>query len=172
NAAATPVAVPAATQFTVASANLRRFFDTVNDPGIGEPVLTPTAFANRLRKASLVVRDLMRTPDVIGVEEVENLSTLQALADKVNADAVASGAPSPAYAAYLVEGNDVGGIDVGFLVRSARVSVIDVTQEGKDATYINPNNGQPEVLNDRPPLVLRASVASPGGTPLPLTVIG
>jgi uncharacterized protein len=169
-----PVAPPAPTagQFTVASYNIERFFDTVNDPGIGEPVLTPAAFANRLNKLSLYVRNILRTPDIIGFQEVENLTTLQAVATKINGDSVAAGAPDPVYQAYLFEGNDVGGIDVGFLVKSTRVTVIDVVQEGKDATYINPNNNQPELLNDRPSLVLRASVHAPGGGPdLPLTVI-
>jgi hypothetical protein len=32
----------------------------------------------------------------------------------------------------LEEGNDVGGIDIGFLVRSDRVQVDSVTQLGKD----------------------------------------
>jgi uncharacterized protein len=72
-----------------------------------------------------------------------------------------------------MEGNDIGGIDVGFLVKSAdgRVEVVDVTQEGKDTTYINPNNGQPELLNDRPSLVLRAIVHHPSGPTFPVTVI-
>ncbi len=171
NMTAVPVAAPGAGQFTVAAFNVERLFDTVNDPAISEPVLTTAAFNNRLNKISLVVRNLMRTPDIVGFEEVENLSTLQALATKINADAVAAGDPDPSYAAYLEEGNDIGGIDVGFLVKSSRVSVVDVTQEGKDATYINPNNGQPELLNDRPSLVLRAEVMRPGAASFPVTVI-
>jgi predicted extracellular nuclease len=170
-APAVPLPVPPATQFTVASYNVERFFDTVNDPGIGEPVLTAAAFNNRLNKLSLYVRNLLRTPDIIGFQEVENLTTLQAIAAKINADSLAAGDPDPAYQAYLVEGNDVGGIDVGLLVKSTRVDVIDVTQEGKNATYINPNNGQPELLNDRPSLVLRAAVHTPGGGTAPVTVI-
>src|SRR5207249_4208387 len=102
--------------------------------------LTAAAFARRLNKASLAIRNVMRYPDILGVEEMENLTTLQAVANKVNNDAVAAGDPNPNYQAYLVEGNDVGGIDVGFLVKSARVNVIDVTQFGKTDTYINPNN--------------------------------
>ena len=43
---------------------------------------------------------------------MENLSTLQAVADKVNNDAIAAGQPNPNYQAYLFEGNDPGGIDV------------------------------------------------------------
>jgi hypothetical protein len=155
---ATPVPIPAANQFTVASFNLERFFDTVNDPGVGDPVLTATAFANRLNKASLAIRNVARTPDILGVVEIENLTTLQALATKISTDAIAAGQPDPNYQAYLVEGNDVGGIDVGFLVKSPRVSVVGVTQEGAATTWIDPDDNQPALLNDRPPLVLRATV--------------
>jgi uncharacterized protein len=171
NITAIPVPDPCPAELTVATSNMARLFDAANDPAIGEPVLSPAAFANRLVKISLAIRNVMKFPDIVGVEEIENLSTLQALADKVNADAVAAGQPDPQYVAYLEEGNDVGGIDVGFLVKTPKVSVVDVTQVGKDATYINPNTGWPEMLNDRPPLVLRALVQPPAGPALPVTVI-
>lgn len=140
-------------ELTIASLNLERFFDTNNDPAIAEPVLTPAAFETRLAKASKLIREVLRLPDVIGVQEVENLTTLQRLADRVNAD---SGDDWLRYVAYAEEGNDPGGIDVGFLVKSSRVAVIDVKQVGKDATYVSPISGQPELLNDRPPLVMHA----------------
>ncbi len=168
-----PTAVPAPTanQFTVASFNVRRLFDTVNDPAISEPVPTTTAFNNRLHKASLTIRDYLRAPDIVAVQEVENVSTLQSLAAKINLDSLVLGQPAPGYVAFLQEGNDVGGIDVGFLVKGSRVAVLEVTQVGKDATYVNPETGEPEVLNDRPPLVLRAAISPPSGPPFPLTVI-
>jgi len=167
---AIPVRAPAPGEFTVSSFNLERFYDTVNDPSTSDAVLTAAAFDRRLNKASLAIREVLRSPDILGVEEMENLPTLQALADKVNNDAVAAGGPNPAYQAYLVEGNDIGGIDVGFLVKSARVTVIDVTQVGKDTTYTQPD-GTPALLNDRPSLVLRATVARPTGPSFPITVI-
>ncbi len=171
NVAATPVPEKAADELTIASFNMERFFDTVNDSSTSDVVLTATAFANRLNKASLAIRDVMRTPDIIGVEEMENLSTLEAVAAKVDTDAETAGAPAPHYQAYLVEGNDIGGIDVGFLVKGS-VKVIDVTQIGKDATYTNPTTGNPATLHDRPPLVLRASFGSDSAArPLPVTVI-
>ncbi len=171
NISAIPVPAPAATDFTVASFNLERFFDTVNDPGIGEPVLTQAAFGNRLNKASLAIRNILQTPDVLGVIELENLATLQTLAAKINADAIAAGQPNPNYTAYLQEGNDVGGIDVGFLVKSAKITVINVTQFGKDSTYINPNDGTSDLLNDRPPLRLQATVQDVNNQPFAFTVI-
>jgi hypothetical protein len=171
NMTSTALPMPGRNEFTVASMNLERFFDTVNDPGISDPVLTATAFAKRLHKVSLAVRQVLNAPDIIGVQEVENLTTLQALADKINNDTVAAGGAHPGYAAYLEEGNDPGGIDVGFLVKASRVVVHSVLQVGKNDTYINPNNGLAEVLNDRPPLVLHATILSMVGPDLPLTVI-
>lgn len=170
-ATARAVPAPSINELTVGSFNAERFFDTVDAPDIDDPVLTPSAFNKRLNKASLVVRNVLRTPDVLGVIEFENLSALQALADKINADHVAAGNADPAYQAYLMEGNDIGGIDVGFLVKSARVTVLDVTQAGKDAIYLNPGTNLPETLNDRPPLILRASVQSIAGNAVAFTVI-
>ena len=46
-----------------------------------------------------------------------------------------------------------------------------MTQVGKTATYVNPNNGQAEVLNDRPPLVARLELAGPLGVASRVTVI-
>jgi predicted extracellular nuclease len=175
--AVTAARLPSDDEFTVASYNLERFFDTVNDPAIGEPVLTAAAFANRLNKASLGIRNELHMPDIVAVMEVENLSTLQQLASKVNLDTIAAGQPYPQYAAYLQEGNDVGGIDVGFLVKTAyvyevaqRVHVVDVTQFGKDTTWIDPSDGQPSLLNDRPPLLLRAIVNYVDGRSFPVSV--
>lgn len=171
NRIAQPVPTPATDEFTVVSFNLERFFDDVDDPNLSEPVLTAQAWQNRLAKASLVLRNYLHTPDIVGVEEVENLSALSALAAKLNADALAAGQVNPNYQAFLQEGLDAGGIDVGLLLKASRVNVLSVTQEGRDATYINPLNNQAETLNDRPPLVLRATINAPCGGTFPLTVI-
>jgi predicted extracellular nuclease len=171
NVSATPVPDACPAELTVATANLERFFDTTNDPSTSDAVLTQAAFDMRLNKVSLAIRNVMKDPDVIGVEEVENLTTLQAIADKVSADAIAAGQPDPHYAAYLEEGNDIGGIDVGFLVKTPKVQVVDVTQVGKDTTYYDPVSNSNPLLNDRPPLVMRALVNGPSGPPFPVTLI-
>jgi len=170
-AAATPARLAGAGEFTIASANVERFFDTVDDPGVSDVVLTPAAFTNRLNKLSLQIREVMRSPDIIGFEEVDNLPTLQAVAGKVNADAVAAGGADPHYTAYLQDGNDIGGIDSGFLVKGSRVDALDVTQWGKTTTFTQPDGSQ-ALLNDRPPLVLHALVhETAGDAGLPVTVI-
>jgi len=154
------VAAPGAIEYQVASFNLQRFFDTVNDPATDDPVLTAAAYSNRLTKASLIVRDYLHAPDIIGVQEAENLTVLQDLATHINADASTAGQPLPGYVAHLLEGNDIGGIDVGLLTR-ANVTVHSVDQWRPDETFINPRNGMPELLNDRPSLVLDATVQGP-----------
>ncbi len=180
NVTARPVPQSTFNEVSIASFNMQRFYNDVDDAG-GDVVLTTVAFNKRLNKASLAIRNVMHMPDVIGVVEMENLATLQAVATKVNADAVAAGQPNPNYQAFLVEGNDIGLIDVGFLVKSTRVSMVDVTQAELGGcvqtaatcnSFINPNTGTAELLNDRPPLILRATVPQPGTlTPIPFTVI-
>ncbi|WP_017168970.1 endonuclease/exonuclease/phosphatase family protein, partial [Xanthomonas phaseoli] len=172
-----PAPLPQADDVAVATYNMERFFDDQNDPAIGEPVLTPAAFQARLNKASLAIRRYLHLPDILGTVEVESLSVLQALAARINADAVAGGQSNPQYVAYLQEGNDVGGIDVGFLVKTAwvaggvpRVEVLSIAQEGKTATWTEPAGGV-SLLNDRPPLVLTANVHQADGRTLPLTAI-
>jgi predicted extracellular nuclease len=175
-----PVPTPTADELTVASFNMERFFDTNNDPG-SDPVLTAAAFNRRVAKASLIIRTVEKLPDVIGVEEMENLTTLQAVATQVNNDVVGGGGSNPNYVAYLVEGNDVGGIDVGFLVKQSRITTYSVTQlelAGCDHVtpstcynYTDPNTGGLDILNDRPPLVLIASIPRTGGGLLGFTVI-
>ena len=162
--AAAPEPDPA--ELTIASFNMQRFYDTSQDPGLENVALTPQAFANRLNKASLTIRNVLHYPDILGVEEMGKLTTLQTLAGKIDDDAASAGDPAPNYQAYLMEGNDISGINVGFLVKTPKVRVIDITQYGKDATYTNPVSNARVTLNDRPPLVLRASVAS-----MPVTVI-
>ena len=176
-----PVPTPTADELTVASFNMERFFDTVNDPSTSDPILTAAAFDRRVAKASLIIRTIELLPDVIGVEEMENLTTLQAVATQVNNDVVGGGGSNPNYQAFLVEGNDIGGIDVGFLVKSSRVSPLSVTQlelAGCDHVtpstcnnYVDPNTAGLDILNDRPPLVLIASIPRTAGGILGFTVI-
>ena len=179
---ATPAPTPLSSELTVVSFNLERFFDTVNDPVVSDPVLTAPAYSRRLAKASLIIRTLQRYPDVIGVQEVEKLAALQDLATQINNDAVSlDSLPNPQYVAYLVEGNDIGGIDVGYLVKSSRVTVGSVTQielPGCDHVtastcynYTDPNDGSLDILNDRPPLVLQATIPRTDASLFAFTVI-
>jgi predicted extracellular nuclease len=166
---AVPPALPS--QLTIGTFNMERFYDTTDDPNTSDVVLTPAALNLRLTKASLAIRNVLQMPDILGVEEMENLANLQAVSAQISADAVAAGQPDPQYAAYLVPGNDIGGINVGFLVKPARVSNVTVQQFGKDTTFTDPNTQQQDILNDRPPLVLTGIAHNGASAPLPVTVI-
>lgn len=173
----TAVTAPATGEVTIASYNLQRFYDTTDDPVISDPVLTSVAYQRRLSKASAGIRQYLGTPDIVGVVEVEHLAALIDLANQISTDALAAGEPDPLYQAYLVEGNDVGGIDVGFLVKSTlvapgvtRVSVNAVVQENAAALFSNPDASN-ELLHDRPPLRLDAVINNGTGQSWPVTVI-
>jgi uncharacterized protein len=159
-------------QFSVAATNLENFFDDEDDPSIREDIVTKEAFALRLKKISGAIREYLQMPDIIGIVEAENLAALKKLAEKINADAVATGKPNPKYEAYLIDGNDGRGIDNGFLVKTSRVEVVSVKQFGKDEKYTNPVRKEEFHLNDRPPLVLEAKIAdAKTNQPFALTVI-
>src|SRR5690606_17029057 len=81
---------------------------------------------------------------------------LQQLATQIAGDG------GPTYSAHLVEGNDVGGIDVGYLVNTARVANIEVTQLQGAETWDDPENGPGTILHDRPPLLLAADFTGNG----------
>ncbi|HKE46505.1 MAG TPA: lamin tail domain-containing protein [Rhodanobacteraceae bacterium] len=159
-----PVQPSPAGSLTIGSQNMLRFFDAAaNSPGIddcentnpgsSDVCPTPAEFAIRLAKMSLQVRQVLRAPAVLAVEEMENLPALQSLADRIHADDA-----NLTYTPYLVEGNDIGGIDVGFLVRGD-VGVNAVTQLGKSTQTIDGcGTNPPCLLNDRPPLLLDASL--------------
>lgn len=114
------VAAPAAAgdQFTVAS-----FF------------LGGAVNADRLAKASIAIRDGLNMPDIVGVQEVENLAALTALAQAIDADAAAAGQAPPSYAPQFLEGSGAG---VGVLVKQAgaRVTINSFEPAGADAVML------------------------------------
>ena len=167
-----PLPPPTDNQFVLAGMNIENFFDDEDDPAIKEDIVTRESFEIRMKKISLAIRDYLHYPDIIGVTEAENLSGLKRLADKINSDAVAAKHENPKYEAYLIDGNDGRGIDVGYLVKSSRVKVVKIEQFGKDAKFKNPVDKDEDILNDRPPLMLQVKIENrAGGEPFPLTVI-
>lgn len=167
----TPVADAKPEDVTIGGFNLLRFFDEVNDSN-GAPTLQAAALDKRLTKTSIAICDSIKAPDILGVVEVENLRVLGLLADRINATC----ARGPAYVPYLVQGNDPGGINVGYLVSNrsvgagSRVEVLEVTQYGKTTLFTNPDNST-ALLNDRPPLLMRARVHQANGASFPVTLI-
>jgi len=142
-------------EFTVGTLNLFRLFDDIDDPadaaGRDDFVVSTAEYARRLTKFSAYIRDVLDAPDILAVQEVEKFDVLVDLANEISADD-----PAVSYLAYLEEGNDIGTIDVGFLVRED-IIVHGITQLGKDETFIDPGDGSVDILHDRPPLLLDAS---------------
>ncbi len=162
-------------ELTVAAANLENLFDDeINSSNVEkEATVTKEVFRTKLKKTSLAIRTVLSTPDIIGVSEVENLKVLKKLADQINADAVAAGQPDPKYVGYLEEGNDGRGIDVGYLVKSTKLKVIEVVQLGKDEKNTSPAAYPNEKLYDRPPLMIRVeAIDTASAKPLTLTIVG
>ncbi|MBT8062337.1 MAG: lamin tail domain-containing protein [Gammaproteobacteria bacterium] len=161
----TPAPLPVAVrnreiaEMTVGALNLFRLFDDV-DNGNSEQVVDPAEYARRLAKFSDYIRNVMDAPDILAVSEVESLAVLQDLADAINLDDATIN-----YAPYLEEGNDVGGIDVGFMVLDT-VAVDSVTQLGKNVLHSYDNS----LLNDRPPLLLEGRQIA-DGSDFPIAVI-
>lgn len=174
---AVPVPTAKDREITVGSFNLENFFDDEQNSDadklkVPELILPKEVFAGRLNKASLAIRNVLSMPDVLGIVECENIKVLKKLADKINADAVADKQPNPNYVPYLEEGNDVRGIDVGYLVKSDKVKIIEVKQLGKDAMLLDEKQKEDGFLFDRPSLMLRASVLdSKTNKPFEFTVI-
>lgn len=160
NMSAVPVPTPAPGEFTVAGFNIENFNNN----------------ATQRQKAALAIRDVLHLPDIIGTIEIFDLADLEALSDEIE---TISGVH---YEARLVEANGVtndSDQDVGFLIKTSRIQIDSVVQEelagcnGTAATcntFIDPN-GNPALLNDRPPLVLRATVDALTPNARPIIVI-
>lgn len=113
-------------------------------------------YAQKLAKVSDYVRNVLGSPDVIGMQEVDSVTTLQALATQISTDT----AGAVQYSAFLVEGDDPGGIDVGFLTRDGRVQDVVIEQFFKGDLWNDPNG--PDILHDRPPLLMIANFVGDG----------
>jgi hypothetical protein len=186
----TPVPAPATNEFRVAGYNVERFLnpnsadDLDFNPVTGRTEnssavdVTAAAYATRLSKLSLAVRHILGDPDIIGLEEPENESVVADMAAKISSDAVAAGEEDPKYVAYgtgtdyAPYTNDIGGISVGFLVKSTTVDTVSIQQLGASNLFTDPRDGSTQqTLNDRPPLVLHAGIKRTNAKGYPVTVI-
>ncbi|MCW8869867.1 MAG: hypothetical protein OQK49_04120, partial [Proteobacteria bacterium] len=147
-----PSTVPAATteELTIGSLNLFRLFDDVDDPGPEDDgqVADPLEYAMRLDKFAKYIVENMNAPLILGVQEVENLNVMNDLASAI------SFTGGPSYISVLVDGNDVGGIDVAYFFNADSVTNVSIDQLGK--TEIFTYDGS--LLHDRPPLQLSADI--------------
>jgi len=151
-------------ELTIGSLNVLNLFDDIDDPDRAIPtcgagyiaqnreIATPAEYQLKLDKLAETIVQALQSPDVLALQEVESLTTLQALA------AAVSQAGGAAYTAYLVPGNDRGEINNGFLINTSRVAVDQMIQEGGDECLSLDNTP----LHDRPSLTLEGRFIADG----------
>ena len=107
------------------------------------------AGSTKLAKLSRLVREVLRSPDIVAVQEAGGRTALQNLATRIRSDD-----SNVRYTAHLeAPGSSQS---VGFLVRSG-VTVGRVTEHGRSETFVDPRDGTVDRLHDRPPVVLEAT---------------
>ena len=172
-----PVSTASQTQLTIGSQNLHLLFDDVNDPWntadctAANVDFCPTTLRwnAKLNLLSRQIREQLKSPMVVGVQEVEKLGALQALATKINTDL---GVGSPfTYTAHVgaIDDLDGGHQNVGFLIRS-NVTVVSLQQFNTTQQWTFNGTPQGEIM-DRPPFLLRATVNIAGGSPFEFAVM-
>lgn len=176
---ATPVPAPLASDLTIGSFNMERFYNDVNE-GNGAVTLTTAAYQGRLAKASLAIRNVMRMPDLIGLEEVEGqrnssgstfVPVIQDIVNKVNADAAAAGQGNPNYNYCIGLTNDPSAITAAIIYKQGKVQLTSCTMFGANTQYNEPG-GTTNLLNDRPPVTVAVNVTAPGSdSALPVRLV-
>lgn len=151
--------------FTVATYNMLNLFDEVNAPDKDDPIYSSEEVELLLSKHAIAIHDYLRMPDLIAVQEVENIELLERLADTEPIQGI--------YGAVLIDGPDVRGIDVGLLYRLDRVTVVsaearqtctdlnDAYGPGTDPNFPCEEGYNP--LFSRPPLVVHLRTISDCG---------
>lgn len=153
----TPVA--RSKELAVAAWNLENVFDETEDGGPATP--EPSLDEQAVKRAKVVagIAEWLDAPPVVAVQEVEKHSLLEAIAEDLNEHT-----GTTAYVALLEEGNDPRGIDVGFLVDTARVAHRNVRQLAPAAVSDGRCEGgaSGELVWDRVPLAVDVKHARGG----------
>ena len=151
-----PYEVPeaGAREIRIATYNLLNYFPVggSND----NHTITEAEFEEKTAELAAAIEHLGR-PEVIGVQEATTLGVVEALAERLGD-----------YTAYLLEGNDERGIDVGYLIRDT-VTASNLRQLGKDETTTLSDCADSQasglrLLFDRPPLALDVVAGGVGFT--------
>lgn len=153
--------------------NVQRLCDDIDDVTggtatyeCGDNGLPSTAeYQLKLARVSDYIGGVLNLPDVVALQEVEKLEVLNALAARIASDY------GTAYSAYLLEGNDPGGIDVAYLVDASRIDAVSVTQLDAGLLWTDPEDGMQKPVHDRPPLLLEGVFQGDGGLNQPFMLI-
>lgn len=160
--APTTSAAADSTHFHVGTLDLNRFYSTTGAT-TGSVAVTSAAYATRISKAAQALVNSLGKPDILSLQEVQDLPTLTDLATAVNT------LGNVTYTPYLVPGNDPHSLNLGFLVNANTLVTDSVTQVEQASTYTT-TSGSSATLWERPPLVLQAEFVRVGKN-YPVTVI-
>jgi endonuclease/exonuclease/phosphatase family metal-dependent hydrolase len=100
--------------FIILSQNMNRLFDDIDD-GNGEKVLSKSEFLRRVSQAARKFSEDYSMPQIIALQEVENLNVLQQIATQIREQHEID------YQLVLLPGQDPSGINLGFMVQSGIV---------------------------------------------------
>jgi predicted extracellular nuclease len=156
-----PVRPATAGELTVASLNMFRHYDDVDDPLTQDEVVPTDEYLRRQTKFRRYILDVLRAPDILAVQEVENLDILIALAADIQAVD-----PSVVYTGHLVPGNNSFGMNIGYLLRDT-VQSVSITQLGFDEILV----GWGTKLHDHPPLLVEGTWVGDGTASFDLAVL-
>jgi predicted extracellular nuclease len=148
-------------EMTIASLNMYRHYDDVDDPLTQDEIVPTAVYLARQTKFRRYILDVLLAPDVVGLQEVENLAIVTALATEIqNAD------PTVVYTAHLIPGNNLYGMNVGYLIRDT-VQSVTVTQLGADEILV----GWGYKLFDHPPLLVEGTWVGDGSASFDIAVM-
>lgn len=138
----------ASESFRILSQNLNRLFDNIDD-GNGEKVVSKRVFRQRVEAVAERITGLFRLPDIIALQEVENINVLNQISNQIHARLGIK------YKSILREGNDISGIDIGYLLHP-RFRIDSISQLFKNDLL----EYDKTPLFSRPPLYLQACIGS------------
>jgi uncharacterized protein len=131
----------AAETLSLVSQNMNRFFDDKDD-GQHEKIVKPKTYLKRVKQLTERIITSFAQPDILALQEVENLDILQDVVKRLKKNGLD-------YEAVLMEGNDISGIDVGFLVKK-HYRVTQQSQLFRRLRFTDSDN----YLFSRPPLLI------------------
>jgi endonuclease/exonuclease/phosphatase family metal-dependent hydrolase len=121
-----------------------RFFDDVDNGKKFETVLPTKNFHEKATLAAQKIIIDFELPDIMALQEVENLNSLNHIIHRIQQTS------NVKYKAVLHEGNDVSGMDIGFLIKS-EYRIQSIKQLFKKSQLALNNSP----LFSRPPLLIK-----------------
>lgn len=160
----------------LASWNVQRFYDDRDDPEVDEPVLEREAWARRKAKFAEAVTAFFGVPHVLFLQEVENATVLQELAQVLEEKVQARFGKAQTFTPYFFPHPSLPSLQIGLLLAATphagiAVEIKKVEPILQEEQMANPDGSQ-SPLFDRPPLFCELVLKATRRAPLPLALVG